>query len=148
VQRLKNSQGQSLVEVLVAVGAMSLLLVALLALVSLSIRNSRLAKDRAQAVALAQEGVELMRAYRDYSWTEFSSIVQAEEYDLPYIWTVEMGLSDVCIKTPTINDLFYRCVRVDMLVANEAEVEVRVAWMEGSQLQETTQLTKLSLWER
>lgn len=147
MQRLKNSQGQSLVEVLVAVGAMSLLLVALLALVSLSIRNSRLAKDRAQAVALAQEGVELMRAYRDYSWTEFSSIAQAEEYDLPYTWTVEMGLSDVCIKTATINDLFYRCVRVDM-VANEAEVEVRVAWMEGSQLQETTQLTKLSLWER
>lgn len=147
MQRLKNSQGQSLVEVLVAVGAMSLLLVALLALVSLSIRNSRLAKDRAQAVALAQEGVELMRAYRDYSWTKFSSIAQAEEYDLPYIWTVEMGLSDGCIETATINDLFYRCVRVDM-VANEAEVEVRVAWMEGSQLQETTQLTKLSLWER
>lgn len=143
----KDNQGQSLVEVLVAVGAMSLLLVALLALVSLSIRNSRLAKDRAQAVALAQEGVELMRAYRDYSWTEFSGIAQTEEYDLPYIWTVEMGLSAGCIETATINDLFYRCVRVEM-GANEAEVEVRVAWMEGSQLQETTQLTKLSLWER
>jgi Tfp pilus assembly protein PilV len=59
----KCCKGQSLVEVVIAVGAMSVLLVALLSLMSLSLRNSRLAKDRARAVASASQGVELMRAY-------------------------------------------------------------------------------------
>ena len=41
----KTSAGQSLVEVVVAIGVMSLLLMALLALVSLSVKNSRVARD-------------------------------------------------------------------------------------------------------
>lgn len=126
-------------EMVVAIGAMSVLLVALLSLMSLSLRNSRLAKDRAQAVALAQEGVELMRAYRDFNWSEFLAKANSTNYNLPANWVVENGLNAACSSE--------RCVQLNP-VAGQVEVNVVVSWLEGSQTFTTNQLTQLSLWER
>lgn len=137
---MRCSKGQSLVEVVIAVGAMSVLLVALLSLMSLSLRNSRLAKDRARAVALASEGVELMRAYRDYNWNQFLNLADGSNYDLPDNWVVEDGLSADCVSSE-------RCVRLD-LAGGQVEVSVTVSWREGSQTFSTNQVTQLALWER
>jgi len=142
------SEGQSLVEVIVAIGAMSLLLVALLSLVSVSIRNSRLAQNRAQAVALAQEGLELMRAYRDYSWTELIGSSRVDSYNLPYGWTVETGLSQDCPVSYEIHDIYNRCVLVSSLGSTEVELISTVGWKEGNKLQSTSQSTRLAVWER
>ena len=145
----KSSQGQSLVEVLVAVGAMSLLLVSLLSLISLSVRNSRLAKDRTQAVALAQGGIELMRAYRDYSWTDFSGVAGGTKYDLPEAWVVEDGLGAACNESAyTINNFYRRCVEIQGIDAQEMSVSVEVSWQEGNQVHQSIQETRLSVWER
>ncbi|OGD61105.1 hypothetical protein A3I57_00855 [Candidatus Beckwithbacteria bacterium RIFCSPLOWO2_02_FULL_47_23] len=119
---------------------MSLLLVALLSLMSLSLRNSRLAKDRAQAAALAQEGVELMRSYRDYDWSELLVLADGTNYNLPGNWVVEDGLSAVCG--------LERCVQLTTLPAGQIEVSVSVAWKEGGQVFTTNQVGALSLWER
>ena len=135
-------------EVVVAVGAMSVLLVALLALMSLSLRNSRLAKDRAQAVALASEGVELMRAYRDYSWSQLLSAADGTNYNLPDNWVVETGLAAVCVEDRQINDFFWRCVNLTAPAVGQVEVAVSVSWPEGSQVFTTNQVGGLSLWER
>jgi len=145
----KSSQGQSLVEVLVAVGAMSLLLVSLLSLISLSVRNSRLAKDRTQALSLAQGGIELMRAYRDYSWTDFSGSAGGTKYDLPGAWVVEDGLSTACNEsTYTINNVYRRCVEIQGIDAQEMSINVEVSWQEGNQVHQAIQETRLSVWQR
>lgn len=138
---MKCCKGQSLVEVVIAVGAMSVLLVALLSLMSLSLRNSRLAKDRARAVASASQGVELMRAYRDYNWSEFLAKANATNYNLPANWVVEDGLSAVC------EAVTERCVQLSP-VGDQVKVDVRTSWTEGSQTFTTNQVTQLSLWER
>ena len=146
-----QSKGQSLVEVVVAVGAMSILLVSLLSLVSLSLRNSQLAKDRAQAVSLAQEGVELMRAFRDYNWSGFLALTGPTEYNLPSNWTVTTGLGEVCSQTKKINEYFefWRCVRLMEIETNkEVEVIVKVYWQKGSQVREVEQITRLTVWQR
>lgn len=126
-------------EVVIAVGAMSVLLVALLSLMSLSLRNSRLAKDRARAVANASEGIELMRAYRDFNWSGFLAKA-GSQYNLPDNWVVEDGL------TTSPCDI-ERCVRLTTN-SGQVEVEVSVSWAEGSQTFVTNQTTQLSLWER
>ncbi len=132
----------------VAIGAMSLLLVALLALISLSLRNSRLAKDRAQAVALAQEGVELMRAYRDYRWSELLGAASGTNYNLPDNWVVEDGLGEVCVEARQINNFFWRCVTLTTPLPDQVGVAVSVSWPEGGQVFTTNQVGQLSLWER
>ncbi|MCX6816492.1 MAG: hypothetical protein NTZ93_01300 [Candidatus Beckwithbacteria bacterium] len=141
-----NNSGQSLIEVVVAVGMMALLLTAILALVSLSVKNSRVAKDRAQAVSLAQEGVELMRTYRDFSWSQFSGQADGTTaYNLPEDWTVGPALLSNC--QININTFFKRCV---LLSQNPTPVTVNVvvSWKEGAQTYQTNQVTQLTLWER
>jgi len=147
---MKFSKGQSLIEVVVAVGAMSLLLVALLTTVSLSVKNSRVAKDRNQAVALAQEGVELMRTYRDVSYTNFEALADTTSYDLPYNWTVGDGLSTGCqVDSFSIRDFYRRCVVLDDSgIVDGVEVEVTVEWQEGSKVNQVVQTTRMSKWER
>jgi Tfp pilus assembly protein PilV len=144
-----DNRGQSLIEVVVAVGVMSLLMVALLTTVTLAVKNSRLAKDRVQAVSLANEGVELMRAYRDYDYDEFFSVARIDQYDLPYSWVVEDGLSSDCVVTEyVIRDSFRRCVGITSVDASSVDVEVTVDWQEGSRVHQVLQSTRLTQWER
>ena len=140
----KQNLGQSLIEVVVAVGMIALLLTAVLALISLSVKNSRLAKDRTIAVGLAQQGVELMRTYRDYSFTGLSGQADGTVYNLPENWTVLTGLSASCPATNNIYSYYLRCVKLSPGI----EVIVTVDWQEGSQNFQTVQSTNLSLWER
>lgn len=130
-----------------AVGMFALLLTALLALISLSVKNSRLARDRTMAVGLAQQGVELMRTYRDYSWSTLLAKA-GTNYDLPGNWTVATGLSYVCPDDNNIYDYYLRCVVLTVQPGGEVAVQVTVSWIEGSQTYQTVQSTNLSLWER
>lgn len=141
----KNS-GQSLIEIIVAVGVMALLLTSVLSLISLSVKNSRLAKDRTKAAGWAQEGVELMRTYRDLSWTGLAE-KSGGNYDLAKNWTVEANWS-ICTGQKNIDDFFKRCVAIQAEGADKVNIEAVVSWQEGSQTYQTVQTTSLSLWER
>ena len=143
----KQNFGQSLIEVVVAVGVMALLLTAVLALISLSVKNSRLSKDRTQAVGLAQQGVELMRTYRDFSWSTLLAKANNTNYNLPGGWTVATGLSTICPVANNIYNYYLRCVVLSTQPEGVA-VQVTVSWVEGSQTYRTVQSTNLSLWER
>lgn len=132
-----------------ATGMMALLLTAVLSLISLSVKNSRLAKDRSKAVGLAQEGVELMRAYRDLSWIGLNAAT-GNICGLDKNWTVDEDLIDSCPcpAENNIDDFFRRCVQVEADGGNQVNIQVVVSWQEGSQTQQTIQTTKLSKWER
>jgi Tfp pilus assembly protein PilV len=146
---MNNQEGQSLIEVIVAVGMMALLLVSLLALITISIKNSRLAQNRAQAVSLSQGGVELMRAFRDFSWTGFLQEADSTNYQLPQNWVVEDSLGPVCDTVSIeINGVFSRCVTLSLSGIDTVEVLVTTYWADGSQTKTVTQTTRLSKWER
>lgn len=142
-----KTKGQSLIEVIVAVGMISLLLTAVLALVSLSVKNSRLAKDRTKAVDRAQEGIELMRTYRDLSWTDLKLKTGASEYDLPANWTVLSAWNSPCASN-NVESFFKRCVILTDIDNYTVAVSVTVSWQEGNQTHKTVQETNLTLWER
>lgn len=146
---MKQEPGQSFIEVIVALGMMSLLLVALLALMSLSVRNSRQAQTQTRALALAQTGVELMRAYRDYSWTLLELEVSAQAYNLPENWVVGDGLAAACVPDNyTISSIFSRCVEISLENIDLIQVGATVYWQEGGQQHSVQQLSRLAQWER
>ena len=145
----KHKFGQSLIEVIVAVGVMALMLTTIAALVSLSVKNSRIAKDRAQAISFAQEGVELMRTYRDFNLTDLTAkAVVGNSWDLMEGWTIHTGFID-CV-SGNIPGGFTRCVTLGPNVAGSGivDVNVEVSWTEGSQTYKTNQITQLTLWQR
>ncbi len=65
--------GQSLFEVVVAVGVIALVMVAVVSLGTVSVRNSNFAKNDAIATKYAQEGTECLRQQRDANWSIFLS---------------------------------------------------------------------------
>ena len=64
-------QGQSIYEVVLAIGVVTAVLVAIVALVSLTQRNAILAKNRAKATRLTQEASEWLRSQRNTDWNIF-----------------------------------------------------------------------------
>ena len=68
---LGRPNGQSLFETVVAVGIISLILVAVVSLATSSVRDSSFARNDALATKYAQEGVEWLREQRDASWSTF-----------------------------------------------------------------------------
>jgi type II secretory pathway pseudopilin PulG len=73
-QRIRNitQSGQTIVEVLVAVAVMGLVLTAVAAMLSLSVKNSAETRSKALATQRAQEAVEVFRRERKVQgWTAF-----------------------------------------------------------------------------
>lgn len=68
------NSGQTLVEAVVVVGIVVLLVTGLIAGTTVSLRSVQSGRARSQAVSLAQEGLELVRAIRDESWNTFDGL--------------------------------------------------------------------------
>jgi hypothetical protein len=68
---MRSNSGQSLFEVIIALGVCALVLVGAISLSTSSVRNSSFARNNAQATKYAQEGVEWLREERDEGWDEF-----------------------------------------------------------------------------
>jgi len=65
-------RGQTLLEIVVALGVIAVVLTGLVTAVTASLRYGQASKYRSQGVKYAQEGLELTRKLRDTSpWTDF-----------------------------------------------------------------------------
>ncbi len=67
----KNQKGQSLFELLVAVSAVSVFLIALIGAVVKSVNNSTFSRNKTLATRYSQEAVEWMRGERNVDWAAF-----------------------------------------------------------------------------
>lgn len=68
---LKDKNGQSLVEVVVALAVALLVILALVRVTIVSMRNASFAKNQALATQYAQEAMENTRSLRDTDWDTF-----------------------------------------------------------------------------
>jgi len=62
---VKKDQGQSLIEMVVAIGIVIVIIVALVAVATISINNANFSRNQALATKYAQEGIEEARKLRD-----------------------------------------------------------------------------------
>jgi Tfp pilus assembly protein PilV len=120
---LKNKKGQTLIEVLFALGVVGLCLVALVSVTVSAIRNASFANDSSLAVQLAQEGLETARRQRDrLTWEDFKA--EGDE------------CSDV-----GPDSRFERCITYTDEGEDKVVVDVTVAWEDHS-VEAQTFLTK------
>lgn len=68
----KKVSGESVVEVMVTMAITSIILISAIVLIGRSYQTVGDTKKRIEAVALAQEGVELVRNLRDSNWLKYS----------------------------------------------------------------------------
>lgn len=65
VNKKLAEKGQSLIEVIVALGLISLVLVTLIAAITFSLASVQLSRNRTQSSKLGQEAIEWVRQQRD-----------------------------------------------------------------------------------
>ena len=72
--RLANQQGQTIIEVLIAIVVMFVGMLGVLALAQANINNEKLGVDRLTATQLAREATEVIRATRDSNYMQTTTV--------------------------------------------------------------------------
>ncbi len=112
---MRNS-GQSLFELVVAIGIVGLILLTLVSLATLSVRNASQSRNDAEAARLGQEMIEWLRHERDTNWTLFvtqSTTIPKRcapgQAGSSYQWTdTHAGGCNQSSSTDRISNLYFR----------------------------------------
>ena len=128
-----SSQGQTLVEVIIALAITILVISSLVVGVVVAIKNARFAKNQSLATKFAQEAMEGARLYRDqYGWDQF--------------WTDKVPSTEegsVGIFTRTV---VYENAETALDENDRAQVSVTVSWTVGGRTHKSKLTTYLSKW--
>ncbi len=127
--------GQTLIEVVIAMGISVLILVTLVSGVTVSLRNIQFANNKAQATKYAQEAFEAVRSIRDRDWT----LLIDGEHGL--VWD-EVGAQWNFAQSSDTSGQLSRVVTItDGGTPDSKRVEVVVSWREGSEIKNVTLYT-------
>ncbi|MBI2029446.1 hypothetical protein HYT02_03460 [Candidatus Gottesmanbacteria bacterium] len=137
----QNNSGQSIIEVIIAVGIVALVLVALVTAVTVSIKNSTFSKNKSIANKYINEGIEAVRSIRDTSWTTlYSESGQVNGLlSSAGVWNFS-GASDI----PATG--FTRTVDVSCPNNQTCNITVTVTWISGGQNHSSSASTVFTKW--
>lgn len=142
-----RQSGQSLFEVVVALAISALVVVALVSLVSGSIRNATFSKNKSLASNYAQEAVEWLRGQRD------SDVATFVTNSLTPTWcfaNLDWNSPGVCGSNANIPGTpFTRVATFDVNVEggkNIVEVSVDVSWTDAQGVHQIKNTTNFSDW--
>lgn len=124
-----GGEGQTLVEMVIAIGLVALVLVGLVAGTTASLKSARLSKERNQATEYAQAEIENARRVRD---TEPETFFSTTGVTGP----VTTGTAPV-----------YSVTTTKTLIGNQMEVLVEVTWNDAGNDYNVTQTTYLTKWQ-
>jgi Tfp pilus assembly protein PilV len=144
----KFLHGQSLFEVVLALGLATLIIVAIVSLATNSIRNTSFSRDKTLSTRYAQEATEWLRGQRDEDWDTFSANVifcPAPPYT-QCLDTLSWGDCGACASDELIDDRFKREVSFADITADSVSMEVTVYWSDSQGLHEVRNGTTLTDW--
>ncbi len=151
-------EGQTLVEVLVAIAIVTLVLVAIVSRSVEAVRNANYARNQVLATRFAQEGIEWARRERDrMSWANYTAALDAADvtYCVPDVLTgdIEVLTGGACNNgTPAdfiAGTIFLRDVRFQLQTPASGEfveVAVSVTWEDSIGPHAAQLHTNLSEW--
>ena len=139
----KLHAGQSLFEVVFAVGMVSLVLITLVSLATTSIRNASNSKTTDLATRAAQDATEWIRGQRDSSWTTFSSKAPGV-YCLQTLnsWPTQGNCTNQYIAGTTI----LRSVTLTVIDTTTIQADVKSSWSDGQGAHQIVSSTYFTKW--
>ncbi len=141
------SQGQSLVEAIIAISVVTLLVTGLIAGTTASLKSSQRGRSRDQAVKLAEEGLEYARGLRDASWSTLASYSGSYCFDSSGAGTLVSTQTEVCSVKKTTEDTVFTRILTFTLTGERMTVVSNVSFVENTQIQNITLTTYLSNWK-
>jgi Tfp pilus assembly protein PilV len=144
----KFLEGQSLFEVVLALGLATLIIVAIVSLATNSIRNTSFSRDKTLSTRYTQEATEWLRGQRDEDWDVFTANIifcPAPPYT-QCLDTLSWGDCGACGEDELIENKFKREVSFTEVAADSVSMEVRVYWTDSQGLHEVRNNTSLTDW--
>jgi len=152
--------GQTLIEVIIAVGLIVLVLTTLASGLALGIRNNRVAKDRGIAKDYTRESQEWLRSMRDLGgWETFAGILRAHAQGntvgyclttLPADLTAFNNTArSTCGANQTVDGRFKRQMDITLVGGanpTQADAIVTVSWVDGTKTFTSTSTLTLYKW--
>lgn len=124
-----GEKGQTLVEMVFALGVAVLVIVALVVATTVAVRNAQFAKSESLASKYAQDGMEKIRAYRDQNaWETFKN--GCSSYNPGPV--------------PTPFTLTVNCVQE---AANKLKVTITVSWSDAKGTHSSKQISYFTNWQ-
>jgi Tfp pilus assembly protein PilV len=122
-------KGQTLIEVLAALGIVIIIITALTGVVITSMSNTRFSKDQSLATQYAQEGMEIVRQKRDNNYADFRGLTGT--YCLGTSTALDPDCSDANITENGNSFLRKVTITQDGCGANVARVMVLASWQDS-----------------
>jgi Tfp pilus assembly protein PilV len=137
-------RGQTLVEAVVVVSIVVLLVTGLVAGTTASLRSAQSGRTKTQAVAIAQEGMELLRTMRDEDWDTFAAYSGSYCLGDDHVLSVSPG---TCSPNVTSSQLpFTREVEFSWQDPKMVAT-VNVSYLEGENTRTSTLVTYFTQWK-
>lgn len=145
---MKSEKGQTLFEVVVAIGMMAAILVGIVSLAALAVRNSTFTKNKTSAARYVQEVTEWLRGKRDDDFTVFlgRASAQGRTYCIPVIDQTIWPAEGPCGPTNYISGT--TLLREFTLAGETSTITatVRVYWSDGDIEHEVRSVTYFTDW--
>lgn len=153
---MNRQSGQTLIEVIIAVGLMVLVFTSLAAGITLSIRNNRYARNQTLSKDYVREELEFLRSMRDQmGWESFAASTKVGTYCFQTLPTTPTAYAakaiGACSSTQTISGTpFMRELTIVKSGAptNLITATAVVSWIEGSKSFDANSRLELRQWTR
>lgn len=146
---MNRQKGQSLFEVVFAIGMSALIIITIVVLAGNSVSNSTFSKNKTLAGRFVQEATELLRGERDTNWDNFYSDAATPKWCLPSSnWSSALPRACNATDTITSNSNFKREVEFNRVDSGNVEAKIRVFWQDGRGLHEVSSVTNFTDWRR
>ena len=144
-----NQRGQSLFEVVLALGLITTICVGIVSLAVFSIRNATFSKNKTLAGRYVQEATEWLRSERDTDFGLFETHAQASIWCLSGLNWDKIGVcgeSDVILGTSLLRDVNFSINLISGKTVIEASV--KVSWYDAQGAHEVRSTTSFSDWRQ
>lgn len=142
-------RGQSLFEVMFAIGMSALIITSIVVLAGNAISNSTFSRNKALAGRFTQEAIEWLRSQRDTDWEAFLDKASTSTWCLPSLdWSsAKIG---VCGDGDVIssNSNFKRELNFIVVDSGNVESKAKVYWQDGKGFHEVSTVTNFTDWRR
>lgn len=145
--RFNSNKGQSLFEVVIALAMCAIVVMALVAITTTSVRNATFSKNKSEASRYAEAATEWIRSKRDSAPIDFQQKVLTTTWCLAILDFVDPGACGSGEKIS--NTIFEREVVFSQFVQNSktiTEANILVSWQDAQGTHEVRSATYYSDW--
>jgi Tfp pilus assembly protein PilV len=147
--------GQTIIEVVIATGVVALVMTAVVAIVSVSLRNTTRAKAKVLATKYTQEGIEYFRAQRNLlGWESMFQAIQQGSGGSTYCMSTlpygeDGGLASLpnraCLPNEFVDSrqIYQRSAEITTTGSDTLTITVTVTWNDGDRTQTSNATAEL-----